>query len=268
MTYVGWRRGLDKSTPIDHDLSGGQLPRPGSEDNLEEIEKDLFLSKEMIRYTLFSLSFFFFFNTASNNIGISCSSAFGCQALDSHSYTVSSSLHRCSFFFFFFVLFVCLFFLFFSSFFFSLLFFFLILFCVLTLHFLILSSAFLFFYLLLLLTIFFFFFFLSLFFLFFFFLVCFFFFFFFFCVLAFPFLTLFSASLYFELLLLPTIFFFMLMRLSFIPQNKPVSITLFTHDLLSYLVYHSVLRTSLFFFFFIYIQQAFSLVWLLNLRNI
>ena len=70
MTYVGWRRGLDKSTPIDHDLSGGQLPRPGSEDNLEEIEKDLFLS---------------FFNTASNNNGISCSSVFGCQALDSHS---------------------------------------------------------------------------------------------------------------------------------------------------------------------------------------
>ena len=39
MTYVGWRRDLDKSTPIDHDLNGGQLPRPGREDNLEETEK-------------------------------------------------------------------------------------------------------------------------------------------------------------------------------------------------------------------------------------
>ena len=46
-------------------------------------------------YALFSL---FFFNTASNNIGISCPSVSSCQALDSHSYTVSSSLHRCSFF--------------------------------------------------------------------------------------------------------------------------------------------------------------------------
>ena len=85
------------------------------------------------------------------------------------------------------------------------------------------------------------------------------------------FLILSSASLYFYLLLLPTIFFYVnkvkrsilfqisyfrksvvkkLRVLSFIPQNKPVSITLFTHALLSYLVYHSVLRTSLFLFCF------------------
>ena len=94
----------------------------------------------MIRYTLFSLFpffFLFFFDTASNNIGISCPSVFGSQALDSHSYTVSSSLHRCSFFFFlslfflfsffffvlflFFVLFVCFFSLFFKYYFASLL---------------------------------------------------------------------------------------------------------------------------------------------------
>ena len=63
--------------------------------------------------------------------------------------------------------------------------------------------------------------------------------------------------------------FLMSIRPSFNPQNEPVSITLsqlsgFTHDLLSHLVY-SILRS---FFFFIYIQQSFHLVWLINLRNI
>ena len=55
----------------------------------------------MIRYTLFSLSLFLFFflifYTASNNIGTSFPSVFSCQELESHSYIVSSSLHRCSF---------------------------------------------------------------------------------------------------------------------------------------------------------------------------
>ena len=195
MTYVGWRRDLDKSTPIDHDLSGGQLPRPAWQRRQpRRNRKNLVLSKEMIRYTLFSLSlslFFFFFYTALNNNGISFPSVFSCQALDSHSYTVSStlfpllsivvpfsSLFFLSFFPFFVFLFLFAFFLFF---------FFFIVFCFLTMPFLILSSASLYFYLLLLLTTFFSFSFsLS----FFFFVIL-------FCVLVFPFLIFSSASLYF-----------------------------------------------------------------------
>ena len=84
---------------MDHDLSGSQLPRLGSGDNLEETEK--------ISTTSFFFFFFFFFfgYTASINIGTSCSSVFTCQALDSPSYPISSSLPPCSFlslFFFFF----------------------------------------------------------------------------------------------------------------------------------------------------------------------
>ena len=137
----------------------------------------------MIRYTLFSLSLFLFFflifYTASNNIGTSFPSVFSCQELESHSYIVSSSLHRCSFglySFFPFFLFLFVFLFFFLFFFYN-----------------IFRPYFAFSYPLL-------------------------------------YTFIFCYSLHFCL---------MSIRSSFIPQNKPVSITLsqpswFTHDLLSY----------------------------------
>ena len=78
-SFTFWKKSFGSyRSPEDHDLSGGQLSRPGSEDNLEETEKSSSSPRKC-------------------NIGTFCSSVFTCQALDSLFNPISTSLPLCSF---------------------------------------------------------------------------------------------------------------------------------------------------------------------------